>query len=84
MNALVTGGGGFLGKAIVTRLIARGDAVTSFARGAYPELRALGVNVVQGDLGDADAVRRGAAGCDIVFHVAARPPGLHEHAERGV
>ncbi|MSU77704.1 MAG: NAD-dependent epimerase/dehydratase family protein [Gemmataceae bacterium] len=73
MNALVTGGGGFLGKAIVTRLRARGDSVASFARGDYPELRALGVNVIQGDLGDADAVKRAATGCDIVFHVAAKP-----------
>jgi 2-alkyl-3-oxoalkanoate reductase len=73
MNALVTGGGGFLGKAIVERLIARGDTVTSFARCDYPQLRALGVHVVQGDLSDADAVKRAAAGCDIVFHVAAKP-----------
>jgi 2-alkyl-3-oxoalkanoate reductase len=73
MNALVTGGGGFLGKAIVTRLIARGDTVTSFARGAYPELRALGVRVTQGELVNADAVQRAAEGCDIVFHVAAKP-----------
>jgi nucleoside-diphosphate-sugar epimerase len=73
MNALVTGGGGFLGRAIVQRLIARGDKVTSFARGDYPQLRALGVSVVQGDLSDADAVQRAAVGCDVVFHVAAKP-----------
>ena len=73
MNALVTGGGGFLGKAIVERLIARGDTVTSFARGDYPQLRALGVNVFQGDLSDAGAVKSAAMGCDIVFHVAAKP-----------
>jgi 2-alkyl-3-oxoalkanoate reductase len=73
MNALVTGGGGFLGQAIVERLIARGDTVTSFARGDYPQLRALGVNVFQGDLSDAGAVERAALGCDIVFHVAAKP-----------
>ncbi len=72
MHALVTGGGGFLGKAIVTRLLARGDRVSSFARGDYPELRAMGVNVVQGDLGDAEVVKRAAVGCDIVFHVAAK------------
>lgn len=72
MHALVTGGGGFLGKAIVTRLRARGDSVVSLARGDYPELRALGVNVVQGDLGDAEVVKRAANGCDIVFHVAAK------------
>ncbi len=73
MKALVTGGGGFLGKAIVERLLARGDHVQSFSRGDYPELRALGVQVQQGDLDDPEAVRRAAEGCDIVFHVAAKP-----------
>lgn len=72
MNALVTGGGGFLGKAIVRRLLARGDEVRSFSRGDYPELRALGVKIHQGDLADAEAVGRAAQGCDIVFHVAAK------------
>jgi len=72
MRALVTGGGGFLGRAIVDRLIARGDFVRSFSRGAHPELEALGVEVHRGDLADADAVRKAADGCDIVFHVAAK------------
>ena len=72
MKALVTGGGGFLGRAIVEQLLARGDDVTSFSRGAYPELEALGVRVVRGDLQDADAVTRACAGMDAVFHVAAK------------
>lgn len=73
MHALVTGGGGFLGSAIVRRLRARGDAVRSFSRGQYPELEALGVETRHGDLADADAVVAAAEGCDVVFHVAARP-----------
>jgi nucleoside-diphosphate-sugar epimerase len=72
MKALVTGGGGFLGKSIVQRLLRRGDAVRSFSRGDYPELRALGVEVARGEIADADAVAAAAAGCDIVFHVAAK------------
>lgn len=72
MHALVTGGGGFLGGALVRRLVARGARVRSFSRGDYPELRQLGVEVIQGDLTDAEAVRRAAVGCDIVFHVAAK------------
>ncbi len=72
MKALVTGGGGFLGKAIVRALAARGDEIRSFSRGEYPELAALGVQQVRGDLGDAQAVAAAAAGCDIVFHVAAK------------
>ena len=73
MRVLVTGGGGFLGRAIVQRLLARGERVRSFARGAYPDLRALGVDVYQGDLTDAATVTDAVRGCDLVFHVAARP-----------
>src|SRR5947199_598803 len=72
MKALVTGGGGFLGSAIVRRLRARGDEVRSFSRGDYPELRNLGVETIQGDLADPEAVTSAAQGCDIVFHVAAK------------
>src|SRR5262245_54910957 len=72
MRALVTGGGGFLGGAVVRRLVARGDAVRSLSRGAYPALATLGVEQCQADLADAGAVRRAAQGCDVVFHVAAK------------
>jgi nucleoside-diphosphate-sugar epimerase len=72
MNVLVTGGGGFLGGAIVRRLRERGDRVRSFSRGHYPELDALGVTQHPGDLADPLAVSRAAAGCDIIFHVAAK------------
>jgi nucleoside-diphosphate-sugar epimerase len=72
MKALVTGGGGFLGGVIVRQLLARGDAVRSFTRTAYPWLAELGVEPALGDLADADAVRPAVAGCDVVFHVAAR------------
>ncbi len=73
ITALVTGGGGFLGRAIVERLIERGDRVRSYARGAYPELACMGVEVIRGELTDADALIRAVEGCDVVFHVAARP-----------
>lgn len=72
MKALVTGGGGFVGGAIVRMLLKRGDTVRSFSRGSYPELAALGVETCSGDLADAEAVARAAESCDIVFHVAAR------------
>ncbi|MBJ6750288.1 NAD-dependent epimerase/dehydratase family protein [Geomonas anaerohicana] len=72
MRALVTGGGGFLGSAIVRQLRARGDEVVSFSRGDYPELAALGVEQRRGDLSDLNAVVEAAKECDIVFHVAAK------------
>ncbi len=73
MKALVTGGGGFLGRYIVEQLVARGDTVTSYSRGAYRDLEALGVTTRCGDLRDRQAVMAACAGCDIVFHVAALP-----------
>ena len=72
MRVLVTGGGGFLGGAVVRGLLARGDDVVSVARGDYPALRALGVRTVQGDLADAAVARTAAQGCDAVVHVAAK------------
>ena len=76
MRALVTGGGGFLGRYIVERLLARGDSVRTFGRGDYPDLKQLGVDVFQGDLRDESAVRAACAGIDTVFHTAAFP-GIH-------
>ena len=73
MKVLVTGGGGFLGKAIVKRLLERGNRVRSFSRGDYPELRDLGAEVRRGDLGDKRAVLAAVEGCGTVFHVAAKP-----------
>ena len=72
MRALVTGGGGFLGAAIVRKLVERGDSVRSLARGDYPELRALGVEAIRGDVADPSAVLGAAEGVDVIFHVAAK------------
>lgn len=72
MKALVTGGGGFLGRHIVEQLLNRGDEVTVFARGAYPALEQIGANLIRGDLQDAGAVRGACTGMDAVFHVAAK------------
>src|SRR5579871_1290335 len=70
MHALVTGGGGFLGRYICEQLVARGDRVRSFGRGDYPELAALGADVARGDVRDAEQVAAACSGVDVVFHVA--------------
>ena len=69
---LVTGGGGFLGKAIVRQLLANGHRVVSFSRGTYPDLDALDVRQLSGDIADAGAVKNAVRGRDAVFHVAAK------------
>jgi nucleoside-diphosphate-sugar epimerase len=72
MNALVTGGGGFIGFALVNELVRRDFNVTSFSRGDYPELRKIGVKTIRGDLSDLDSVLPATVGTDIIFHVAAK------------
>ena len=70
MRAFVTGGTGFIGSRVVKRLRDRGDEVVVLAR--RPEKAAgLDAEIVEGDLGDADAIRRGVEGCQAVFHIAA-------------
>jgi nucleoside-diphosphate-sugar epimerase len=72
MKALVTGGGGFLGKAIVRMLLEKGVDVCSFSRSAHADLEALGVEHRRGELADGNALVAAASGCDIVYHVAAK------------
>ncbi len=72
-KVLVTGGGGFLGGAIVRKLVDRGVSVRSFSRSAYPELADLGVEQVQGDIADSRAVKDACEGIELVFHTAALP-----------
>ncbi len=70
---LVTGGGGFLGAAIVRRLKENGETLRSFSRTRYPHLDLLGVDQVQGDLYDLSAVTRACQNVSVVFHAAAKP-----------
>ena len=72
MKYLVTGGGGFLGRAIVERLIERGDEVTIAARSDYPDVVALGAAQVRGDLAQPEVALEAVTGQDAVFHVAAK------------
>ncbi|MGH1340638.1 MAG: NAD-dependent epimerase/dehydratase family protein [Nannocystales bacterium] len=71
MRALVTGGGGFLGRGIVFALLGRGHAVRTLTRSAYSELSRAGVETLRGDIADATVVSEAVKGCDVVFHVAA-------------
>lgn len=80
-RALVTGGGGFLGKAIVRQLIEAGSAVVSFSRAPHPELGAWGAKHVCGDLADEAQVLKAVEGCDTVFHVAAKADPWGDYAE---
>jgi len=71
-TVLVTGGGGFLGKAIVRRLLREMADVRSFSRETYNELKTLGVEQIQGDIRDSEDVNKACNGVEVVFHVAAK------------
>lgn len=71
-DAFVTGGTGFVGGALLRRLLVERRQVRALSRSAEgtAALRALGAEVVEGDLADEAALRRGMAGCRVVFHAA--------------
>jgi nucleoside-diphosphate-sugar epimerase len=75
VKALVTGGGGFLGRALALALRQRGDTVRVLARGDYPELTTLGVETLRGDIRDRVETQAACAGMDVVFHAAAKAGG---------
>src|SRR5690606_25003695 len=65
---------GFVGRNLIRALCARGDTVRALARSeaAQATVRAAGAEPVPGDLDDVAALRRGIAGCDAVYHAAAK------------
>jgi dihydroflavonol-4-reductase len=92
VNVLVTGATGFTGGHLAQYLVARGDSVRALVR---PRSRARfdasplpgqGVAAVEGDLTDAAALRRAAAGVDVVYHIAAtyREAGQPDSAYRAI
>lgn len=75
-RTLVTGGAGFIGSHLVGRLLELGHEVRvldNFSSGKRENLAsyAKDVEVFEGDVRDAAAVERAAAGCTLVFHEAA-------------
>jgi nucleoside-diphosphate-sugar epimerase len=68
----VTGASGFIGGQLARRLLADGRRVRVLARKPLPELEALGVEVIPGDLHDPHALERGCRSAETVFHVAGR------------
>jgi UDP-glucose 4-epimerase len=72
--ALVTGGAGFIGSALVRRLEERGYAVRVFdnlATGDPAYLEGTDAELVEGDVRDLENLVEAAAGCDVVLHLAA-------------
>jgi dihydroflavonol-4-reductase len=71
-SVLVTGGTGFLGRALVERLLSAGGQVKALARSdaSAAELAALGADPVRGDVLDPEVLAAAMRGCDVVYHAA--------------
>ena len=74
MKALVTGATGFVGSHVTRQLIEAGHSVRALYRSQkkLSQLADLELDAVPGDLDDVARLERACAGCDVVFHVAAK------------
>jgi nucleoside-diphosphate-sugar epimerase len=73
LKVFVTGGTGFIGSHLVDALLARGDEVVCLTRNPTNAKRIFAdrpVEIVQGNLQDAQALAAGCTGADAVFHLA--------------
>lgn len=73
-TTFVTGASGFIGRALVERLVEQGWHVRGLARSdaAAAVIAETGAEPVVGDLASSEALREGATGCSVAFHAAAR------------
>ena len=83
MRVLVTGGAGFIGSHFAKRVLAAGDDVRVLDKLTYSgnpaNLGGSGIELLVGDICDADAVAEAAAGCDAIVNFAAET-----HVDRSI
>ncbi len=72
MRLFITGGTGFIGKHVVALALQRGHELRCLVRDprTAESLAPGGVTLINGDLLDPDALRRGMEGCDGLLHLA--------------
>jgi nucleoside-diphosphate-sugar epimerase len=72
-SAFVTGGSGFIGSALIHRLVADGHTVSALARSdaSAHAVEEAGARAIRGDLLEPDSWTGQVPSCDVVFHLAA-------------
>jgi nucleoside-diphosphate-sugar epimerase/predicted dehydrogenase len=82
-RVLVTGGTGFVGRALVRRLVADGHAVRVLARklANVEGLVALGAEIFWGDVADRESFDQACAGCSHIVHLAAGTSGSDKDSQ---
>jgi dihydroflavonol-4-reductase len=71
VDVLITGAGGFLGRALLAALAAGGHRVRGMVHGESIRANgAPGVAWVRGDVNDPASIRSAVSGVDVVFHLA--------------
>jgi dihydroflavonol-4-reductase len=73
LDVLLTGASGFVGSAVLRKLLRDGLTVRALVRpnSRYDDLVAPGVQFVEGDLKSGSSLRAACAGCRYLIHVAA-------------
>lgn len=72
-TTVVTGATGFIGSAVVRRLLARGRQVRCYVEpgASRQNLAGLDVEILEGDVNDRDGIGRALAGASSLYHLAA-------------
>ena len=73
MKTLITGANGFIGSAVLLKLLKRGIEVKALVRAGADRqnLKNLDVEIITGDLRDTASLKNAVQGCDKLFHIAA-------------
>jgi len=77
-EVVVTGGAGFIGSSLCKTLLEQGAKVTAFDNlysgkiDLIKDLMDKGLNFVQGDIRDPEAIEKATKNCKVIFHLAAQ------------
>jgi nucleoside-diphosphate-sugar epimerase len=84
MDIFLTGGSGYIGGAVLSALVARGDSVRAIARSddSATKVEAAGATAVRGEITDAELLRAEAERADAVIHTASPGDATSPDADR--